>query len=75
MKGWFNAFRDDTDNGPTFYSFNNRTSVNGDVTVISIFVIFSTIYIAFLLVFPGIRKEVRHSVAITPKFKGIFETF
>ncbi|KAJ8924573.1 hypothetical protein NQ315_000722 [Exocentrus adspersus] len=56
MKGWFDAFR--YDGGPTLYSFNNRTAVTGDVTVITFLAIFSTLYVAFLIIFPGIRKEI-----------------
>jgi len=55
MKGWFDAFR--YDGGPTLYNFSNRTAVTGDVTVITFLVIFATLYIAFLIIFPGIRKE------------------
>ncbi|CAH0546706.1 unnamed protein product [Brassicogethes aeneus] len=55
MKGWFDAFRND--GGPTLYNFNNRTAVTGDVTVITFLAIFSTLYVAFLIIFPGIRKE------------------
>lgn len=56
MKGWFDAFRND--GGPTLYSYSNRTPVTGDVNLITIFVIFCTIFAAFLIIFPGIRKEV-----------------
>lgn len=56
MKGWFDAFRND--GGPTLYNFSNRTAVTGDVTVITLLVIFATLYVAFLIIFPGIRKEV-----------------
>lgn len=55
MKGWFDAFRND--GGPTLYNFNNRTAVTGDVTIITFLTIFTTLYIAFLIIFPGIRKE------------------
>ncbi|ENN76058.1 hypothetical protein YQE_07431, partial [Dendroctonus ponderosae] len=55
MKGWFDAFR--FDGGPTLYNFSNRTAVTGDVTVITFLVIFATLYVAFLIIFPGIRKE------------------
>lgn len=55
MKGWFGAFRND--GGPTLYSYTNRTPVTGDVRLITIFVIFCTIFTAFLIIFPGIRKE------------------
>lgn len=56
MQGWFDAFRNN--GGPTLYNFSNRTAVTGDVTLITFLVIFSTIYVAFLVIFPGIRKEV-----------------
>lgn len=56
MKGWFDAFRND--GAPTLYSYSNRTPVTGDVHLITIFVIFSTILTAFLIIFPGVRKEV-----------------
>ncbi|GJQ77027.1 hypothetical protein Trydic_g15221 [Trypoxylus dichotomus] len=55
MKGWFDAFRND--GGPTLYNFNNRTAVTGDITVITFLTIFCTLYVAFLIIFPGIRKE------------------
>ncbi|XP_034946209.1 dual oxidase maturation factor 1 [Chelonus insularis] len=55
MKGWFDAFRHD--GGPTLYSYTNRTPVTGDVHLITIFVVFCTIFTAFLIIFPGIRKE------------------
>ncbi|XP_066596651.1 dual oxidase maturation factor 1-like [Prorops nasuta] len=55
MRGWFDAFR--TDGGPTLYSYSNRTPVTGDVPLVIVFVIFGTIFAAFLVIFPGIRKE------------------
>ncbi|CAH1170058.1 unnamed protein product [Phaedon cochleariae] len=55
MKGWFDAFR--CDGGPTLYNFNNRTAVTGDVTTITFLAIFTTLYLAFLIIFFGIRKE------------------
>lgn len=55
MKGWFDAFRDD--GGPTLYSFSNRTPVTGDVSIVAISVLFATIYVAFLVIFPGVRKQ------------------
>ncbi|KAF2883299.1 hypothetical protein ILUMI_22859 [Ignelater luminosus] len=55
MKGWFDAFR--YDGGPTLYNFNNRTAVTGDVTLITFLTIFCTLYVAFLIIYPGIRKE------------------
>lgn len=56
MKGWFDAFRDD--GGPTLYSFSNRTPVIGDVSIVAVCVLFATFYIAFLVIFPGVRKQV-----------------
>lgn len=56
MKGWFDAFRDD--GGPTLYSFSNRTPVTGDVSIVAVCLLFATLYIAFLVIFPGVRKQV-----------------
>ncbi|XP_012059858.1 PREDICTED: dual oxidase maturation factor 1 [Atta cephalotes] len=55
MKGWFDAFRND--GGPTLYSYSNRTPVTGDVPLVIVFVIFGTLFTAFLVIFPGVRKE------------------
>uniref|UniRef100_A0A1I8NH47 Dual oxidase maturation factor 1 n=1 Tax=Musca domestica TaxID=7370 RepID=A0A1I8NH47_MUSDO len=55
MKGWFDAFRDD--GGPTLYSFSNRTPVTGDVSIVAVSVLFATFYVAFLVIFPGVRKQ------------------
>lgn len=56
MKGWFDAFRDD--GAPTLYSFSNRTPVTGDVSIVAVCVMFATVYLAFLVIFPGVRKQV-----------------
>jgi dual oxidase maturation factor 1 len=56
MRGWFDAFRHD--GGPTLYDRANRTAVTGDVSTIVVSVIFITLFVAFLVIFPGIRKEV-----------------
>lgn len=58
MRGWFDAFRDD--GGPTLYTFPNRTPVTGDVSIVAVSVLFATLYIAFLVIFPGVRKQVSH---------------
>jgi dual oxidase maturation factor 1 len=58
MKGWFDAFRND--GGPTLYSYSNRTPVTGDVQILTLYLIFFTIFLAFLVIFPGVRKEVSH---------------
>lgn len=54
-RGWFDLFRDD--GGPTLYAYSNRTSVIGDSTSITLYIVFATLFIAFFVVFPGIRKE------------------
>ena len=59
MKGWFDAFRHD--GGPTLYDRANRTAVTGDVPTITFCVIFITLFVAFLIVLPGMRKEVSYS--------------
>ena len=56
MKGWFDAFR--ADGGPTLYTQNNRTAVHGDLAIIVISVVFLTVLVAFLLIFPGVRSQV-----------------
>lgn len=58
MKGWFDAFRHD--GGPTLYDRANRTAVTGDVPTITFCVIFITLFVAFLIVLPGMRKEVSY---------------
>ncbi len=55
MKGWFDLAREN--GGPTLYAHSNRTPVVGDVTTITLVTVFATLYIAFFIVFPGIRKE------------------
>ena len=56
MKGWFDAFR--ADGGPTLYTQNNRTAVHGDIAIIIISIVFLTVLVAFLLIFPGVRSQV-----------------
>ncbi|KAF9824873.1 hypothetical protein SFRURICE_001746 [Spodoptera frugiperda] len=55
MKGWFDAFREE--GGPTLYAYHNRTAVAADVPALALLIAALTLYIAFLAVFPGIRKE------------------
>ncbi|KAI8436841.1 hypothetical protein MSG28_010295 [Choristoneura fumiferana] len=55
MKGWFDAFREE--GGPTLYAYHNRTAVAADVPALALLVAALTLYIAFLAIFPGIRKE------------------
>lgn len=63
MKGWFDAFREE--GGPTLYAYHNRTAVAADVPALALLVAALTLYIAFLAVFPGIRKEVSSLTATT----------
>ncbi|XP_063624129.1 dual oxidase maturation factor 2 [Cydia splendana] len=55
MKGWFDAFREE--GGPTLYAYHNRTAVAADVPALALVIAALTLYIAFLAIFPGIRKE------------------
>lgn len=52
MKGWFRE-----DGGPAFYGYSNRTSVTGDISMVACCLFFLTLYMAFLIIFPGIRKQ------------------
>lgn len=70
MKGWFDAFRDD--GGPTLYSFSNRTPVTGDVSIVAVSVLFATVYIAFLVIFPGVRKQVSSVCRFWYEFRLIY---
>ena len=63
MKGWFDAFR--TDGGPTLYHHSNRTAVAGDISTITILIIFVTVFIAFLLIFPGVRSQVSRARGVS----------
>lgn len=49
------------DGGPMFYGYSNRTPVTGDVQMITTCLVFGTLYTAFLIIFPGVRKEVSKS--------------
>lgn len=53
--GWFDAFREN--GGPTLYADDNRSSVWADPSEVFVYLAFSTLLVAFLLVVPGIRKE------------------
>lgn len=68
MKGWFDAFRDD--GAPTLYSFSNRTPVTGDVNILVVSVFFATLYIAFLVIFPGVRKQVSFNPSLFISRRG-----
>lgn len=54
--GWFDLFREN--GGPALYPESNRTSVVGDVQAITVYIVFATLLVAFVIVMPGIRKEV-----------------
>uniref|UniRef100_T1HMM5 Uncharacterized protein n=1 Tax=Rhodnius prolixus TaxID=13249 RepID=T1HMM5_RHOPR len=53
--GWWNG--DEDSSGPPLYNVPNRTAVTGDVPCIAACLAFITLYIAFLIIFPGVRKE------------------
>lgn len=56
MMGWSDTFR--SDNGPTLYTFSNRTSVTYDVSIVAVCILFGTFFVAFIVIFPGVRKQV-----------------
>lgn len=66
MKGWFDAFREE--GGPTLYAYHNRTAVAADVPALALLIAALTLYLAFLAVFPGIRKEVIKFNIFTVKY-------
>jgi len=55
MRGWFDAFREN--GGPTLYSHSNRTSVTADVATLTLYIVFTTLFIAFVIIFPGVRRQ------------------
>ena len=55
-RGWFDLFRDN--GGPALYPESNRTSVVGDVQAITVYIVFATLFGAFLVVMPGMRSQV-----------------
>ena len=55
-RGWFDLFRDN--GGPALYPESNRTAVVGDVQAITVYIVFATLLVAFLVVMPGMRREV-----------------
>ncbi|KAL7305238.1 hypothetical protein TKK_0002623 [Trichogramma kaykai] len=56
MKTWFGVVKEGG-GGPTFHHHNNRMPVKGDANLIYDALFFGTILMAFLLIFPGVRKE------------------
>ena len=53
--GIWDLFREN--GGPTLYTASNRTPVAGDATTITLCIVFGTLYLAFFVIFPGVRKE------------------
>lgn len=51
--GWWNG----EPTGPILYSVPNRTPVTCDVPSLVVCFVFVTLYVAFLIIFPGVRKE------------------
>jgi dual oxidase maturation factor 1 len=46
------------DRSPVLFDGNNRIPAIEDVRNVLIYICFATLFIAFLIIFPGIRKEV-----------------
>lgn len=55
--GWYDLFH--SSDGPTLYTISNRTSVTYDVSIVTVCILFSTLFFAFVIIFPGVRKQVR----------------
>lgn len=55
--GWYDLFHSSSD-GPTLYTVSNRTSVTYDVSIVAVCVLFATLFFAFVIIFPGVRKQV-----------------
>jgi dual oxidase maturation factor 1 len=55
MRGWFDAFREN--GGPTLYSYSNRTPVTADVSTLTLYIVFTTLFLAFIIIFPGVRRQ------------------
>jgi len=55
MRGWFDSFREN--GGPTLYSYSNRTPVTADVSTLTLCIVFVTLFLAFIIIFPGVRRQ------------------
>lgn len=55
MRGWFDAFREH--GGPTLYSHSNRTAVTADAATLILYIVFITLFLAFVIIFPGVRRQ------------------
>lgn len=55
MRGWFDQFRDN--GGPTIYSHSNRTPVTIDSQSLILYIVFITLFVAFIIIFPGVRRQ------------------
>lgn len=54
--GWYDLFH--SSDGPTLYTVSNRTSVTYDVSIVAVCILFATLYFSFIIIFPGVRKQV-----------------
>lgn len=61
--GWYDIFH--SSDGPTLYTISNRTSVTYDVSIVAVCILFATLFIAFIVIFPGVRKQVSAHSDIT----------
>ena len=41
--------------GPTLYSHSNRTAVTADAATLILYIVFITLFLAFVIIFPGVR--------------------
>lgn len=58
--GWYDLFH--SSDGPTLYTVSNRTSVTYDVSIVAVCILFATLFFAFVVIFPGVRKQVSKAI-------------
>ena len=46
----------DFSGGPTLYSHSNRTAVTADAATLILYIVFITLFLAFVIIFPGVRS-------------------
>lgn len=55
MRGWFDAFREA--GGPTLYA-SQRIAATHDNILLALYATFAALFLAFLIIIPGIRRNV-----------------
>ena len=55
FQGYFHIFTKTFAGGPTLYSHSNRTAVTADAATLILYIVFITLFLAFVIIFPGVR--------------------